>query len=331
MQSSTGQKSRIELVDLLRGAALVAMAVYHFAWDLEHFGYAYPGMTEFGTWKLFARSIASTFLFLVGFSLVLAHGNGIRWPGFRRRLAMVVAAALAITIVTWFVIGQGFIFFGILHEIALASLLGLLFLRVPWPVTALVAAFVVAAPHYLRSPIFDHPVWWWLGLSTRDPFSDDYVPLFPWFGAVLAGIAVAVLARSSGVLDRLRPVRPGRWSLPLQFAGRHSLAVYLIHQPVLFSCVWLASQIAPAPPRSPAQSFIPACRASCDPVRDATFCTAYCGCTLDALTKQGLLAQVMAGPLPEKTQARVSAIIDQCSAESEIVEPGPNSNNSGGN
>ncbi len=169
VQPGTGQKSRIELLDLLRGAALVAMAVYHFTWDLEHFGYVHPGMTEFGAWKLFARSIATTFLFLVGFSLVLAHADGIRWPAFRRRLAMIVAAALAITVVTWFTIGEGFIFFGILHEIALASLLGLAFLRVPWPATLAFAALVVAAPHFLRNPVFDHPVWWWLGLSSHRP------------------------------------------------------------------------------------------------------------------------------------------------------------------
>lgn len=78
--------SRIDTIDLARGLALVAMAIYHFAWDLEFFGYAEPGLTALPGWKLFARSIASSFLFLVGVSLVLAHGRGIRWKGFWRQI-----------------------------------------------------------------------------------------------------------------------------------------------------------------------------------------------------------------------------------------------------
>ena len=88
---------RIALLDLARGAALIAMAIYHFTWDLEFFGYVDPGMTAHGGWKLFARCIASSFLFLVGVSLFLAHASGIRWRGFLIRLAMVGGAALAIS------------------------------------------------------------------------------------------------------------------------------------------------------------------------------------------------------------------------------------------
>ena len=69
-------KGRIEVIDLARAVALVAMVVFHFTWDLEHFYYVEPGLTEVGGWWIFARCIASSFLFLVGFSLVLANGRG---------------------------------------------------------------------------------------------------------------------------------------------------------------------------------------------------------------------------------------------------------------
>ena len=174
---------RIDAIDIARGAALVAMAIYHFTWDLEFFGYLDPGMTAVGGWKLFARCIASSFLFLVGVSLFLAHGRFIRWPGFLRRFAMVAGAALAISIVTYIAVPGGFIFFGILHQIALASLLGLAFLRLPALLTLLIAAAVIAAPHYLRSEFFNPPWWWWTGLSASFPRSNDYVPVFPWFGS----------------------------------------------------------------------------------------------------------------------------------------------------
>ncbi|TGR73602.1 DUF1624 domain-containing protein, partial [Mesorhizobium sp. M2D.F.Ca.ET.223.01.1.1] len=112
------KQGRIAAFDILRGVALIAMASYHFTWDLENFGYTAPALTAFGWWKFYARCIASTFLFLVGVSLFLAHGRKIRWPGFWKRLAMVAVAAAAISAVTYFVTPDGFIFFGILHEIA---------------------------------------------------------------------------------------------------------------------------------------------------------------------------------------------------------------------
>src|SRR4030095_5183235 len=98
--------------------------------------------------------IASSFLFLVGVSLLLAHGRGIRWRGFLIRFAMVAGAALAISLVTYIAVPGAFIFFRILHEIAVGSLLGLLFLRLPALFTLIVAAAVIAAPFYVRSALF---------------------------------------------------------------------------------------------------------------------------------------------------------------------------------
>ena len=108
-RQSTGTTGRIATIDIARGAALVAMAIYHFAWDLEFFGYVPPAMTAVGGWKLFARCIASSFLFLVGVSLFLGHSQGIRWRGYRRRLAMVAGAALAISAVTYIAVPNGFL------------------------------------------------------------------------------------------------------------------------------------------------------------------------------------------------------------------------------
>ena len=86
-----------------------------------------------------------------------------------------------------------------MHEIALASLLGLAFLRLPALVTLAAAALVIAAPWYARSAFFDHPWLWWIGLSSVDPRSNDYVPVFPWFGAVLAGMRRLQLAYGAGL------------------------------------------------------------------------------------------------------------------------------------
>jgi uncharacterized membrane protein len=320
------RQRRIEAIDIARGLALLAMASYHFTWDLEFFGYAPPGMTGIGGWKFYARCIASSFLFLAGVSLVLAHHRGIRWPGFWKRFAMVAGAAAAISLATYLAMPSAFIFFGILHEIALASLLGLAFLRLPPLATLAVAAGVVALPQFYRAEVFDQPALWWVGLQTVKLHSNDYVPVFPWFGAVLAGIAAARLAMRYGLLDRLARLEPGAWSRPLQFIGRHSLAFYLVHQPILIGCMWLFAQIAPPAPRPPDVVVRYECEASCKQSRDEAFCARYCDCIIDELSASGDLPKVAAREESPELADRVSGFVGLCIArieEGSMGDPAP--------
>lgn len=312
---------RIAALDIARGAALLAMAIYHFAWDLEFFGYSDPGTTAVGGWKLFARCIATSFLVLVGVSLFLAHGNKIRWKPFWRRFAMVAGAALAISIVTRIAVPGGFIFFGILHQIALASLLGLLFLRLPAVLTLAIAALVIAAPNFLRTAFFDHPAWWWVGLSTSNPRSNDYVPLFPWFATVLAGIALAKLATSTSLAARLAEVKFAGWSRPLIFAGRHSLSVYLVHQPLLIASLWLASQVFPADVPTPEVRFRNSCETTCEQSRDAEFCAHYCACMLEELEKDAGLDKLFNGDETPELRARIETSAQLCTMRTDALDP----------
>lgn len=313
-------KSRIAAIDIARGFALLTMAIYHFAWDLEFFGYADPGMTAQGGWRLFARGIASSFLFLVGVSLYLGHGKGIRWRGFWRRFAMIVAAALAITAATYVAVPDAFIFFGILHHIAVASLLGLAFLRLPVVLVIAAAVLVAALPFFARMPAFDHPALWWLGLAPTNPRSNDYVPLFPWFAAVLAGMAAARLASASGLLARLARWHPGGWARPFILAGNHSLLVYLVHQPILIGLIWFFAQLVPPAPPDLAQSFVPSCQAQCAEARGEAFCAVYCVCMLDRLEADGMLADAFEAEPPPETQARLQEAVAQCSVEADRLE-----------
>ena len=294
------------------------MASYHFTWDLEYFGYVGAGTTGYGAWKIYARCIASTFLLLAGISLHLANDRAIRWKPFWTRLAMIAGAAAAITGVTYLAMPDEFIFFGILHEIAAASLLGLLFLRLPVIVTAVVAAGVVALPFYVRLPIFDHPAFWWSGLGTINPRSNDFVPIFPWFGAVLAGIALSKLATIAGVRARLTNLRFPPAIYPLLFAGRHSLAFYLIHQPLLFGALWLFAQIHPAPAQPPQARFKQSCEASCGQVRDVTFCRPYCACMAQGVEKSGDLATLMTGAPDQALRDRIGVMASVCTDDTEL-------------
>jgi len=311
------KKGRIEAIDIARGLALIAMAIYHFAWDLGFFGYVPPDMATTGGWKLFARCIAGSFLFLVGVSLVLAHGKQIRWKSFWRRWAMVAAAAVAITAATYVAMPNGFIFFGILHQIALASILGLAFLRLPAVVTISIAAIVLAAPHYLRSEFFDAPWWWWTGLSVNYSRSNDFVPVFPWFGMVLIGIAAGKIAAQTDLFTMLAPWRAPRWLWPLDFAGRHSLAFYLIHQPILIACVWLFAQVFPPSEESREVNFLQACERTCVEQRDTEFCPRYCACVLDTLERAGAMQSFYAGEQSDELRAAAEEAARQCTIETD--------------
>src|SRR6218665_1277609 len=107
--------SRLNSVDVYRGAAIVVMAVYHLLWDLNFEGVISVGIGVDPLWIGFQRSIVTAFLLLGGGSLWLAHRDGIRWAGFWKREALLVVAAAGVSLVTWFQFGEYFAYFGILH------------------------------------------------------------------------------------------------------------------------------------------------------------------------------------------------------------------------
>ena len=318
--AQTRRLPRIPLIDQLRGIALIAMAIYHFTWDLGFFGYIDPETATTGGWRLFARAIAGSFLFLAGFSLVLGHVQGFRPKPFLIRLGKIGLAAAIISVATWFAFPETFIFFGILHAIAAASLVGLLFVRLPVIVTLLAAAAAVAAPLYLRAPLFDHPALWWVGLSVNVPRSNDYVPLLPWLAPVLLGIAMARLFVGSSLPERLAGFGGATkvwWKSLLEKAGRHSLAIYLLHQPLLIALVYGFSLVVPAPAADPAVDYTKSCMRACGIERGAGFCQSFCGCTLDRLTEQNLFADLNRGAIDVTTDERITAISSQCTADAE--------------
>jgi uncharacterized membrane protein len=117
-----------------------------------------------------------------------------------------------------------------------ASVIGLAFLRAPIWLTAAAAVVFLYLPGFYRSEVFD-PLWLaWTGLAARTPPSLDFVPVFPWAGMFLLGMAAAQAMTTLGLWERLRPAAPpGRALRIATWPGRHSLLVYLVHQPVLIA------------------------------------------------------------------------------------------------
>ena len=236
---------RIALVDWLRGAALIGMTVFHFAYDLEHFGLEARGYADQPHWRHFATAVAASFPFLAGAGLVLAHPHRVRWRRWGRRLATVALAALAITVVTWYATPKTWIFFGILHMIAVASIVGLAFVRSPWWWPAVAAVAVLAIDRFAAGGLPDRPAWLWIGLSSGWTAASDFRPVFPWLAPVLLGIAAAKwCARADWLQVLARPELEGRVGRLLRFLGRNSLVYYLLHQPVLFALFWAWLRLA---------------------------------------------------------------------------------------
>lgn len=229
---------RVIIIDMLRGTAILGVVLFHLIWDLDYAGLIKPGFATSDPWLLYGRLLAGTFMFLVGVSLVLAHEKKMRWRAFAKRLLVVAGAAVLITVATKLAFPDAFIYFGILHAIFAGSLIGIVFLRLPMVLTLIFGVAIWTLPLVFRDPLFD-PRWLaWIGFSDRPPPSYDFVPIFPWMGLVLLGIVVAKIAMFNSEAARLRKGRPPSVSgRGLVLCGRNSLAIYLVHQPVLLAII----------------------------------------------------------------------------------------------
>lgn len=241
------QVTRILGLDIARSAALLGMITFHVVFDLQMFGYLPYGTTLHPLFYWHARIVAGSFLFLAGASLWLAHGNGIRWPAFWRRWIKLAAAAALVSAATFAAFPDYFVYFGILHSIALTSLIGLAFLRLPALVTAAAGVAIMAASYHLPSEAFNAPLLRFLGLATLPAETLDFEPVFPWVGPFLLGLAAARVASRAGLLSLLN-LPDTSATRRLAWPGQHSLLIYLLHQPLLigalqaftFLSVWLA-------------------------------------------------------------------------------------------
>lgn len=237
------QAGRFWEVDFARGVAIVMVAVYHLVFDLDNFA-GYEVESTSGFWAVFADVSAFAFVFLAGMSLEISRSK-VRSAGPRlfgkylRRGLRIFGWGMLITLVFW-ALDFGYVIFGILHLIGASIILAypfmkLRFLNVLFGLLFIAAGIFVStqdfaasgAPGVLLAP---------LGVFPENLYMPDYRPLLPWFGVVLLGLFFGKVAYT----DRKR--EPGasgpRLAAPVEFLGRHTLAIYLIHQPILIAALW---------------------------------------------------------------------------------------------
>ena len=237
---------RSHLIDGLRAIAVLAMMIYHFAWDLGFFNIVDPIIVNSGWWKIFAVSIGSSFLFLSGISFWLASTEGIDFRKFSYRFAILVGAALLVTAGTYQANPNTFVFFGILHLLSACSLLGLLIYRLPAVLIIIIGLFIIVCKPYLVSEYFQPKYLAWTGLYPGPTGSADFYGFFPWSSAYILGLGLAKIFVDSKSIMRfdssplfIKSNRKGFFQASFFWVGRNSLIVYLIHQPIFMALIFL--------------------------------------------------------------------------------------------
>lgn len=233
---SGSERHRFDRLDALRALAMLWMLGFHFCYDLNLFGYLEPRQrfTADPFWTLQRTAIVGLFLFCAGLSQAVAVDAAQPWPRFWRRWAQIAGCAVLVSVGSALMFPKSWIWFGVLHGIAvmlvvarLAAPLG----RWLW----LLGAIAIVLPALARAPLFDAPLLQWLGLVTRKPVTEDYVPVLPWLGVLLWGLAAGLwLLRSKRAV--LAGALPAALQ-PLAALGRWPLTFYMLHQPILLGAI----------------------------------------------------------------------------------------------
>lgn len=236
-------------LDMLRGAAVLWMTLFHFAFDLNHFGWIQQDFYHSPWWTVQRACIVSLFLLCLGMGQAIALAQYQSAARFWRRWVQIAACAAMVTAGSYWMFPNSWIYFGVLHGIALM----LLVVRVTahwgrwlWLAGAIAVAVGVSAPQWRpllgeQANLLDGRSLNWLGLISKKPITEDYAPLLPWIGVVWWGLALGqwLLKNRPSVfsVDVLpRVVQQG-----LAWVGRWSLSWYMVHQPILIGTLTLVA------------------------------------------------------------------------------------------
>lgn len=251
MKKNEQRRQRYGALDWIRGITLISMILYHGAWDLVYmFGVNWDWYRSKGAYA-WQQSICWTFILLSGFCWALGQN---RRRKLRRGLLVFSGGALITAATVWF-LPENRVVFGVLTllgscMILLLPLQGAIRKIPPAAGMAASAVLFVLTRDVNRgflgfegwNPVALPDGWYrnlftaWLGFPEPSFFSTDYFSLFPWIFLFLTGVFFSLWMQKKGMPRCLSDVR-----IPaLEWAGRHSLELYMVHQPVLYAVFWAA-------------------------------------------------------------------------------------------
>ncbi|HDT13585.1 MAG TPA: DUF1624 domain-containing protein [Candidatus Aminicenantes bacterium] len=235
--SSRPSPQRVWEIDFLRGLAIILMVGYHLLFDLGEF----VGVERFLGWSTDLSSPAWTIaqFFFAGLFVVLSGISGTLSRSNIRRGLRLLAVSILVSAATYLFDPSSAVYFGILQCLAVSMLIyGAAFEKAGAVACAAWGAAVIglaaALPPLKEALAVRHGWLLPLGLPGPSFSSYDYFPLIPWLGVFLVGSALgkSVYASRQSLLP---------WRLPRTFvnvAGRHSLLIYIVHQPVIMGVLY---------------------------------------------------------------------------------------------
>lgn len=250
--SGEGKRPHYGLLDTVRGVCILSMVAYHGMYDLvDIFGLPsawYTGLPGY----IWQQSICWTFILLSGMCWQLSRRHV-------KRGLLLVGCGAAITLITWLVMPSQRILYGVLNLLGLSALLLIpldkVFRKIPaWAGLGGALLLFALTKNVARGSLgFEGlvlcqlPRWLYatdrlavVGFPSPSFWSTDYFPLLPWFFLFCAGYFLwSLLDKSPRAKELLRP-----GLRPLSFLGRHSLVIYLIHQPALMAVFTVLGRIA---------------------------------------------------------------------------------------
>lgn len=239
-------KSRIIFLDSIRGISVVEMVVYHLMYDLVYLWNCNISWFSIEQCRIWQRSIVWTFLLISGISY---HFSKNHW----KRGGILLLLASLLWMCTAVFLPSETILYGVLHFLGTAILItaaiALVLKRIP-PIpgiaVCLFAAFLFqnistgkigigSITTILPSWLYSSKWTFWLGFPDQGFYSADYVPLLPWIFVFWCGYFLwsAISEKQKEWLSHL-PAEPF-----FSFIGRHSLFIYMLHQPLLYGCLFL--------------------------------------------------------------------------------------------
>lgn len=219
------KRNRYEIIDIYRGVAVLLMIIFHFTYDLALFKYVPLTFKKHQDpfWWFLPRIIVFLFMVSMGMSMHLVHFPTIKWKVFSKRVGKLAFFAIIISVSTYYMFPKRWIYFGTLHSIAVCSFLVLPLLRLKY------FNLIFGLGLFVHVIVTGKSVPWWI---LPHP-AMDYIPPFPWIGAAALGVFMVKMDWH-------------KWQVPnhillrgIQYLGKHSLVIYLVHQPLLYGSVFL--------------------------------------------------------------------------------------------
>ncbi len=221
---------RLTELDSLKALALIMMLVSNFVSDLTFF--KIMEVTKGDPWWYLARTTASLFICISGVSYYLANRSNTDFMKVIQRTRKLVFWAFVITIITYIFQPDAFIRFGVLHLLALASIVAFPFVNKP--TAGFAFGFLL-----LFMPLSSEPLSIWLGLSETGFFAVDYFPLNPWLGLFFISMASAKY-----IYPKAKPLTNIIWPEKWLWLGRNTLLIYVFHQPFLIGLMLVTGIIS---------------------------------------------------------------------------------------